>query len=59
MDGAIYDFGLAMGPLAMGDLAYVVVRLYLYGDRAPAAVERDEPAWRAWIDRHFPSTGTT
>jgi hypothetical protein len=29
--------------------------LYLYGEPAPAVVTRDEPAWRAWMDKHFPS----
>jgi uncharacterized protein YndB with AHSA1/START domain len=27
----------------------------LYGDRAAATVARDEPAWRAWMNAHFPS----
>jgi uncharacterized protein YndB with AHSA1/START domain len=31
------------------------VHLYLFGDEAPAVVARDEPAWRAWMEEHFPS----
>jgi uncharacterized protein YndB with AHSA1/START domain len=28
---------------------------YLFGPDAAAVVERDEPAWRAWMGRHFPA----
>ncbi len=35
--------------LAMGGQVYVSIRIYLYGERATAAVERVEPMWRAWI----------
>lgn len=31
------------------------LRLYLYGDRAAAIAERDEPAWQAWMAQHFPA----
>ena len=33
---------------------YLPVRLYLYGDQAPAAAARDEPIWHAWMSEHFP-----
>jgi hypothetical protein len=36
---------------------YLPIRLYLYGDRAPAAVARDEPVWRSWVNEQFPVTG--
>jgi uncharacterized protein YndB with AHSA1/START domain len=40
---------------AMGGQVYMPVSFYLYGDRAAATVARDEPAWRAWMNAHFPS----
>jgi uncharacterized protein YndB with AHSA1/START domain len=30
------------------------VYLYLFGDGAAEAAAREEPAWRAWMGRHFP-----
>jgi hypothetical protein len=47
--GIAHLFALPMGQV------YLPVRIYLYGDRAPAAVARDEPAWRTWMDQHFPA----
>jgi hypothetical protein len=35
----------------------LTIRFYLYGERASAAVEREEPLWKKWITRHFPSAG--
>ncbi len=43
--------------LPMCGQVFVVIRLYLYGDGAPAAVLRDEPLWRTWINRLFPAAG--
>jgi uncharacterized protein YndB with AHSA1/START domain len=43
--------------LPMGGQVYLAVRLYLYGDRSAAAVARDEPVWRAWMNERFPMTG--
>jgi len=40
--------------LPMGGQVFLPLRLYLYGDRAPAAVARDEPVWQAWMNEHFP-----
>jgi uncharacterized protein YndB with AHSA1/START domain len=40
--------------MSMGGQTCVSVRCYLYGDRAAAAVARDEPAWQAWTNVHFP-----
>ena len=40
---------------AMGGQVYMPVSFYLYGDRAAATVARVEPAWRAWMNAHFPS----
>jgi uncharacterized protein YndB with AHSA1/START domain len=44
-------------PHAMGGQVYLTIRLYLYGEQAPAAVERAEAAWHAWIDEHFAVAG--
>jgi uncharacterized protein YndB with AHSA1/START domain len=43
--------------LDMSGQVYLSIRLYLYGDRAPAAVTRDEPVWQAWMNEHFPPGG--
>lgn len=42
---------------SMGVKSFVSIRLYLYGDRAPAVVASDEPVWRAWLGRSFPIEG--
>jgi hypothetical protein len=34
--------------------AHTSVYAYLFGDGAGEAAARDEPAWRAWMQRHFP-----
>jgi hypothetical protein len=34
--------------------AHASVYAYLFGDGAAATAARDEPAWRAWMQRHFP-----
>ena len=41
----------------MGGQVCLAVNLYLYGDRAPAAVARDEPVWRTWMSERFPAAG--
>jgi hypothetical protein len=33
------------------DAVHPCVYLYLFGPAAPAVASRDEPAWRAWLDR--------
>jgi uncharacterized protein YndB with AHSA1/START domain len=43
--------------LPMGGQVFLPIRLYLYGDQAPAAVARDEPRWQAWLNDRFPATG--
>lgn len=40
--------------LVMSGKTYLVIRCYLYGVGAAAAVVRDEPRWRAWLQKHFP-----
>jgi len=41
--------------MPMGGQVCLSMRCYLYGDRASAAVERDEPSWQAWMSQHFPA----
>ena len=41
-------------PLSMGGQVYLIIRFFLYGDQAPAAVARAEPTWQAWMNEHFP-----
>ena len=43
--------------LPMCGQIFVVIRLYLYGDRAHAAALRDEPRWQAWMKDLFPAVG--
>jgi uncharacterized protein YndB with AHSA1/START domain len=41
--------------ISMGGLMCLSMRLFFYGDRAAAAVSRDEPVWQAWMNEHFPA----
>jgi uncharacterized protein YndB with AHSA1/START domain len=43
--------------MSMGGNTCVPVRLYLYGDQAPAVAAREEPVWQAWITERFQPTG--
>ena len=43
-----------IGAFSCGGMVMVCMSVYLYGDKAKAAVERDEPAWQAWIGERFP-----
>lgn len=40
--------------MPMGGQVYLPVRLYLFGDQPAAVAAREEPAWQAWMARHFP-----
>ncbi|MFE0753696.1 SRPBCC domain-containing protein [Inquilinus sp. NPDC058860] len=40
--------------LPMGGQIFLPIRLYLFGDRPAAVAAREEPAWQAWMARHFP-----
>jgi uncharacterized protein YndB with AHSA1/START domain len=40
--------------MAMGGQVYLPIRLYLFGDQPAAVAAREEPAWQAWMARHFP-----
>jgi uncharacterized protein YndB with AHSA1/START domain len=39
--------------MPMGGQVFLSVRLYLYGDAAPAAVARAEPVWQEWLSTRF------
>jgi uncharacterized protein YndB with AHSA1/START domain len=52
--------GPAPGALSLAAFTWngktqAAIRFYLYGDQARAAALRAEPAWRAWMNRQFPS----
>jgi uncharacterized protein YndB with AHSA1/START domain len=48
--------GIALaGAYKWGGSVHAAVSLYLYGERGAAAIARDEPAWKAWMERHFPA----
>ncbi|WP_224369264.1 SRPBCC family protein [Hyalangium versicolor] len=42
---------------SMGGNVHIVLSFYLYGEQAPAAVARDEPRWRAWLEGRFRQAG--
>ena len=42
-------------PMDMGDKVFLSVRFYLYGEKAAAAVAREEPGWQTWMGEHFPA----
>jgi uncharacterized protein YndB with AHSA1/START domain len=43
--------------MPMGGQIYLPIRLYIYGEQAPAVVARDEPFWQAWVGERFAPTG--
>src|SRR5262249_28141418 len=43
-----------IGAFSSGGMVMVCLSVYLYGDKAKAAVERDEPTWQAWFGERFP-----
>ncbi|MGD9690157.1 MAG: SRPBCC domain-containing protein [Phycisphaerales bacterium] len=43
-----------IGAFSCGGMIMVYVSVYLYGEQAKAAVEREEPRWQAWMSEHFP-----
>ena len=44
---------------SMGGQVFLNLSFYFYGERAADAVARDEPLWREWMNRQFPSTANT
>jgi hypothetical protein len=43
--------------LPMGGVVYLPLRLYMFGEAAPAAAAREEAAWAAWMAERFPIPG--
>jgi hypothetical protein len=37
-----------------GGSMWVGINFYLFGEATAEVVTRDQPAWRAWLDAHFP-----
>jgi hypothetical protein len=46
-------------PHPMGGQVYLTMRLYLYGDTAPAAAAQAEADWQGWMGEHFASAAET
>jgi len=44
-----------LSAMPMGDQVYLYLCLYVYGEGAGAIVAREEPVWRAWLERLFPA----
>jgi uncharacterized protein YndB with AHSA1/START domain len=42
------------GAFTCAGMVMLCLSFYLYGDKAKAAVERDEPIWQKWINERFP-----
>jgi hypothetical protein len=47
--------GTSLGAFNCGGPIQVCLSLYLYGDRAAAAITRDQPLWQQWMSERFPS----
>lgn len=43
-----------IGAFSCGGMIMVCMSVYLYGEKAKAAVARDEPAWQKWMGERFP-----
>ncbi|HRX84413.1 MAG TPA: SRPBCC domain-containing protein [Phycisphaerae bacterium] len=43
-----------VGAFSCGGMVMVCLSIYLYGDKAKAAVEQAEPTWQKWIGEQFP-----
>ena len=43
-------------PLPMGGQVYLPIRVFLYGEQAPATTATAEPAWQAWMAARFAPT---
>jgi hypothetical protein len=43
-----------IGAFGCGGMVMVCMSIYLYGDKAKAAVEHDEPTWKTWMSELFP-----
>ena len=45
--------------MPFGESCIASVNFYLFGPTSEAAVTRDQPQWRTWLDQHFPAPATT
>lgn len=43
-----------IGAFSCGGMVMICMSVYLYGEKAKAAIERDQPIWQKWIDERFP-----
>jgi hypothetical protein len=43
-----------VGAFSCGGMVMVCMSVYLYGAKAKAAVDRDEPTWQTWMGERFP-----
>src|SRR5262245_53309726 len=43
-----------IGAFSCGGMVMVCLSVYLYGEKAGAAAQRDEPAWQKWMGERFP-----
>ncbi|MBX3396781.1 MAG: SRPBCC domain-containing protein [Phycisphaerae bacterium] len=43
-----------IGAFSCGGMVMLCISVYLYGDKAKAAVGHDEPAWQTWMSERFP-----
>lgn len=44
--------------MPMGEIVYLSVRFYLFGDKAPGVVAASEGSWQTWLNQKFPQAGT-
>ena len=54
LDQPASGIGFVAAEPAGGGSAHASVYLYLFGADAAEVAARDEPAWRALVQRHFP-----
>ena len=45
---------VSIGGFDCGGMVMAMISFYLYGDRAPAAAERDARLWQEWMSKLFP-----
>ena len=41
--------------LPMGGMTFLSMRFFLFGDDAARIAKREEPMWRAWLEKQFPT----
>jgi uncharacterized protein YndB with AHSA1/START domain len=41
--------------LRMGEMTYLSIRFFFFGDDAERIAKREEPMWRTWLEQHFPT----